>query len=356
MVWTLAGCGAAETANNRAQNAKNEIDEVKDSVEMKVVDKLDCSGTISQETRTLISDALTAADFDPEELVTTPEELARFVGAVAVSTDTTAMLLGNVAQIARIGHMGAAHAGAWDTLICGESTAIACTDTITDVTRGLATSVVECDNATPGAVRVSFDDACTLFVTENAGSISYRRSDGAYAFDDFALGSVRQVDGLLAVSLESDDGLHLAVGEMEGISVATNEGKSCEERLTISRLIADAVSTGLSVDIDAERLADDKTMSIATPVGAATFSNAAPCTCPDPGSVIDWRWTGFIKGQGDANLRLSYAAATKEGACADVSVKVMSWPAQCDGAATDCGKSAVEKLLGPLVAATCVPR
>lgn len=354
------GCGGIggdnEDNNNPMNNPADRLGAVKDDVQSSVVDKLDCSGTISQETRTLVTDALAAADFDPEELVATPEELARFIGAVAVSTDTTAMLVGNVAQIAKVGHLPAAHAGGWDQLMCDDETSAECTDLITAEASGTASSRVECEAGAPNAVRVDFADACTLFVTENDGAVTYRRDDGAYAFDDFALGSVRQLDGVLAVDFESGDTHRMTVGEDEGISVATNAGKSCEERLTVDRLVAESTAALLSIDIDATRLADEKTTSVSTPQGPAVFTRARNCVCPDPGSVMDWRWTGFVKGQGDANLRLRYAEASVEEKCADVSVEILSWPEQCDGESSDCGKQVVEDLLGPLVAATCVSR
>lgn len=350
----MTSCGMTEA--DPVQNAKTKADDVKDDVEAKVVDKLDCSGTITQETRTLISDALAAADFDPAALVTTPEELARFVGAVAVSTDTTAMLLGNVAQLATIGHMAEARAGTWDDMTCDDVRTVDCTDLVAGTMSGQATSTVECDAGTPSAVRLNFTDDCTLFVTQNAGAVALQRESGAYEFEDFSLGSVRQVDGVLAVDFESTDAHRVTVGQSEGISIATNAGKSCEERLTIREMIAETTSAALSLEIDAERLANEKTMSIATPSGPATFTHANKCTCPDPGSVMDWRWTGFIKGMGDANLRLNYLEAAPDTGCADVEVEILSWPDECDGETADCGKSAVQGLLGPLVAATCVQR
>lgn len=356
VMMALAACGPAEERTNPIDETQAKVAEVKDDVKTEVVDTLDCSGTITQETRTLVADALAAADFDPTELVTGPEELARFIGAVAVSTDTTAMLLGNVAQIARTGHVAAAHAGMWDTLACDDIVTSDCTDAVTGATTGSVTSTVACDAGSPSAVELEFSDDCTLFVTRNAGAVSYRREGGAYEFDGLRLGSVRQVDGVLAATLEAGDVQRLVVSEADGISIASNAGKSCEERLTIRELVATTSPDALSADIDAERLADGKTMSLAMPMGPATFTRAANCACPDPGSVVDWRWTGFLKGQGDANLRLAYREATRPEACADVEVEILSWPSQCEGESTDCGKAATEALLGPLLAATCVAR
>ena len=357
----LSACGSASDTDpiGDAKNAVNGgIDmttAAKEDVENAVVDRLDCSGMVREETRNLVTEALDGARLG-DEFPVEATELARLIGAVAASTDTTALLAGNVGSIARLGHFPAAHANQWDTFTCDDTQSDACVDAITTDESGTYSSSVVCEQGEPTAVELSFADQCTLFVTENSGAVTLRRDDGAYLFDEFALGSVRQVDGALTATFEDATTDRLEVSEGDGLTIASNAGKSCESRLTLRRLVAERSEGLLDVDLDAERESDGKTFNLSTPEGPARFTEATGCACPDPGSIVDVRWTGFLKGQGDANLRLAYREVDDGERCADVAVEILSWPEQCEGESTDCGKATAEQLLGPLFSATCVPR
>ncbi len=363
------GCGLGDDNNGSATNNGTTVNNgqlpdptetannLKDKISTEVEDKLDCSGVVGEETRNLVTDAIAKANLDGD-LVVSPTELARFVGGVALSTDTTAMMVGNVAQIARVGHLPQALGGQWDDFTCDDETTSACVDEISGEEKGSATTRVVCEEGAPTSVRATFDGGCQLFVTENSGALELRREDGRFSFDDFAIGSVRQVDGLLSVALDQGEVDRIDVAQGEGLSIASNAGKSCEERLTINQLVAEFAPAFTSVDIDAERLADEKTITLLTPDAPATWSKDAPCSCPDAGSAIEWGWKGFLMGQGDARVRLNYSEGNSDESCATVDVELTNWPEQCDGegAAGDCGKKAVEELLGPIFTATCVGR
>lgn len=354
----LAACGADDgESNNRIPNPGDAADSVRAKVEEEVSDSLDCSGMVREETRNLVTDAINEAE-QFEDLVVEPEALARFVGAVVVSTDTTALLVGNVARIATLGHFPAALRGEWDDLECDAETVVPCVDELSGEERGSATTSVVCEDGAPTAVRASFAEGCQLFVTENSGTVDLRRADGALAFDGFSIGSVRQLEGLLAVAVTNGAVDRVAVADEVGLSISSNAGKSCEERLTIRELVADLADDHTAVDIDAERLAGGETVTLLTPDAPAVWSKHGACTCPDAGSALEWGWKGFLKGEGDARLRLNYAESESAESCASVTVDVMNWPEQCDGegAAGDCGKAAVEALLGPIFSAACVPR
>lgn len=365
LVALAVGCGGVTGANNGDEdvdpNAQPNLDpnnlstSVKDKVGDEVVDRLDCSGFVREETRTLITDALQAADFAPENLATSPQEIGRLVGSVVASTDATSLLVGNVVQIGRTGHMPMALGGQWDQLTCGETTEFSCTDAISAEETGTGTSTVECDGEEVSAVRTSFSDGCRLFVTQNDGAVSLRRSDNVFVFDEFALGSVRQVDGELSLGFADEEVNRIEVAPDAEISVASNAGKSCEERLTIRELLAESEPGVASLTLDAERLSDGKTLGITT-VEPAAYSADRNCACPDPGAVIDWRWAGFLDGEGVADLRFSYGEPNNDDTCASVDVEILSWPEQCDGESADCGREAIQTILGPIVSAGCVAR
>ena len=354
----LTACGPdGGESNNAVPKPGDAADSVRAKVEEEVSDSLDCSGVVREETRNLVTRAISDAE-QFEDLVVAPEELARFVGAVVVSTDTTALLVGNVARIATLGHFPAALRGEWDELSCGEATVVPCVDELTEAEHGTATTSVVCEDGAPTAVRATFGEGCQLFVTENSGAVDLRRADGALAFDGFSIGSVRQLEGLLAVAVTDGVVKQVSVADDTGLSIASNAGKSCEERLTIRELVADLADDHTAIDIDAERLAGGETVSLLTPDAPAVWSKQGACTCPDPGSALEWGWKGFLKGEGDARLRLDYAEPKTDDSCASVTVDIMNWPEQCDGETTagDCGKAAVEALLGPVFSAACVPR
>jgi hypothetical protein len=245
--------------------------------------------------------------------------------------------------------------GRWDELTCGETETIRCVDAISGEDHGGSTSTVECDGGDPTTVRMQFSDGCRLFVTDNDGAVSLRRSDGVFVFEELSLGSVRQVDGELNIGFDNDEVKSIEVAPDAEISVATNAGKSCEERLTIRELVAENAPGVASLTLDAERLSDGKTLGITT-VQPAAFSTARNCACPDPGAVIDWHWAGFLEGQGEADLRLSYGEPENEDTCGSVDVEILSWPEQCDGESSDCGRQAIQTILGPIVSAACVSR
>lgn len=352
----LTACGGV--TDNKPENPIDmtvDAEETKDKVKDAVVDRLDCSGMVSEETRNLVTDAVDRASLG-DDLTLAPPEVARLIGAVVASTDSTALLVGNIGAIAQLGHLPAAHAAQWDTLSCDGGESDSCVDALTTSEQGTYESTVLCEAGEPTGVRVGFEEQCSLFVTENSGAVTLRRADAAYLFEDFGIGSVRQVNGALTASFDQGATATYTVSEGDGLSIASNAGKSCEERLTLSRLVAEQSEGLTAIDIDAERLSDGKTFSFSTPEGPARFTEATSCVCPDPGSVLDVRWQGFLKGQGDANLRLTYYGAEGGERCAEVGVEILSWPQQCDGESTDCGKGAMQELLGPLFSATCVAR
>lgn len=345
-----AACGAVDDAKEQAQGTEApSVDELKEKVYAAVVDKLDCSGLVRQETRELVTQALDAGEVDLERLAVSPTELARIVAAAAITTDSGVLLWGNVAQVLRQGHLASAVSDDWSSLNCAESTPFECEDALTGQVAGEGLTSVVCEGGEPVAVRAEFSGGCRVFGTENAGALELSR-DATVTFDEFTLGSVRQIHGSLSVEAETGQINRIEIDPGEQLTVSSNAGKSCEQTLTLRSLVAQDIGERTTIEIDAERLADGKTVAVKTLDGPVGWQESASCSCPTSGSV-ELRTTDLL-GQGEqGTLRLHYAPGQSE-RCSQVSAEIVSWPEQCEEVA-DCGRDTVERLAGSLVTAAC---
>lgn len=351
---TLLGCGAVDDATDRAKEVDapdtSSAEQLEEDVRTAVVDKLDCSGMVREETRQLVGDALDRDHVELDQLVTSPKELARMVAAAAATTDSTILLWGNVGEVLRHGYFPSALDGGWNEFGCDDRQSFQCQDALGGGVVGQGQTSVVCDQSAPTAVRAEFSGGCKLFGTENAGALEMSRQS-VVSFDQFELGSVRQVDGKIDVDVQSGELHRLEVDTGGALTVASNSGKSCEQRLTVRTLVAAKTLEQTRIDIDAERLADEKTVAVSTVGGPVHWQASSHCSCPTAGSV-ELRVSNPVGLGKEGTLRLHYQPGQGE-RCSTVQAEVLSWPNGCEKIA-NCGRDTIESLMGDLVGAACV--
>jgi hypothetical protein len=355
---TGAACGEDDPADEMVESTMN-IDvptpeEIVETIKEEVQDRIDCSGYAREETRNLITDTIT--NLDVSELVSEPEEVARLVGAAAVTTSTTALLVGNLLSMLKVGHLSQAVAGQWDALTCDSVESFDCEDALTGQKQGSGSTTVGCSEGVASKIGVEFRDGCQLSGTQNEGSFEFLRTESALRFANFTLGSVKKMEGDVTVNVDNGALTSLEVLTSSPLVISSNAGKSCEERLTFRKMVATELDDRMNLELDIEKLSDGSTYGIRTLENDAAWSKAFDCSCPMAMSGFDILVPKPL-GLADetATLRFTYNDAGSEDSCSEANVEVVEWPQTCgDLGPDDCGKAAIGGVLSSLVSATCV--
>lgn len=342
-VFVLTGCGLLGKAEEEAPDDPPEPEEVKDEV----VEKLDCSGVARQETRTQVRNALKGRDL--EKLATKPADLARIVAGTAATTDTSALLFGNVGRLANQEYMRSAVAGSWSALECGAEHSKTCEDALSDRSSGAVATAVQCSESEPEAVRAEYRDGCRLFGTKNSGAVTYRR-DSTLQFADFVVGTVRGVDGTLAVETESEEIRQISLDTGGALTVTSDPGKECEKETTIRELTATDREERADLSFDASRSSDGKTIRVQTPEDPVAYAKPVDCSCPSSGS-LQVRHSDPVGLGEPGEIRLDYSSGDGEN-CSKVEAEIRTWPEGCEGNES-CGRNLAQDLVGELVTASC---
>lgn len=359
LATSVVACGddlssSADNAKNKVENATTNVDPgaLKDDVESAVVDRLDCSGYVREETRNSIAASLEGQDFDG--LLAEPTELARAVGAAALTTDTTVLLVGNISRLASQGHLQTAMTGQWDDLSCDTAPTVdPCSDLLNGVTAGEVTTSVVCESGQIASVRAEFSDGCQLFGTENGGAVNYERG-GTLDFDNMTLGTVNEVSGRMAVELTDGEIRRMLLDTADPVEIASNVGKSCEERLIMRAFDAIDSAESYSIDMDIERIVGDDVLRVRTVDGAAAWGKPVDCTCPVTGSALELTMTDPVGLGQEGTVQFAYGAAQGD-VCGSSEASIMTWPEGCSGDES-CGREIAESVLGALVTTSCVGR
>jgi hypothetical protein len=354
----LTACDEDNPADDFVQNAMNtEVptsEEVVDAIKEEVQDRIDCSGYAREETRNLITAAITNQDVS--DLVSEPAEVARLVGAVAVTTNTTALLVGNLLAMLKVGHLSQAATGQWDALTCDSTEDFECEDALTGQKQGSGSTTVGCNDGVASKIAVEFRDGCQLSGTENNGAFEFLRTESALRFAEFTLGSVKKMDGDVTVNIDNGAVTSLEILTGSPLVISANAGKSCEERLTFRKMVATELEDRMNLALDIEKLADGSTYGIRTLENDAAWSKSLDCPCPIAMSGFDLLVPKPL-GLADetATLRFTYGESASDDHCSEASVEVVEWPQSCgEVGPADCGKAAIGNVLSSLVSATCV--
>ncbi len=346
---------AKETVSNAAANVSTNVDpsSIKERVEAEVVDRLDCSGYVREETRDSVAATLEGRDL--EGLLAEPTKLARAVGAAALTTDTTVLLVGNISRLASQGHLQTAMGGQWDSLSCGDApTEETCSDLLSGGDAGtIATSVV-CEGDAVTAVRAQFDGGCKLFGTENSGAVNFERGNGVLSFEQFKLGSVNEVSGRMIVEVAEGEVNRLGLDTGTPIEIASNVGKSCEERLIMRSFEAIDTAANYSLDFDIERIVGEDTLRVRTVQGPASWGKPVDCSCPTTGSTVELTMTDPVGLGKEGIVQFAYGSASGD-VCSESTAQILTWPDGCEGDDT-CGRTVAEDLLGALVTTSCLSK
>jgi hypothetical protein len=341
-LFVLTGCGWFGKAEEEAPDAP-EPEEVRDEV----VEKLDCSGVARQETRSQVRNALEGRDL--EKLAAKPAELARIVAGTAVTTDTSALLWGNVGRVVEQKYMRSVLTGTWSELECGARHSKTCNDALSDRTSGEVATAVQCSESDPDAVRAEYRDGCRLFGTKNSGAVTYNR-ESTLQFADFVVGTVRAVDGKVAVETESEEIRQISLDTGDALTVTRDPEKDCEKQTTIRELTATDRDHRADMSFDASRTSDDKTVRVRTPEDPVAYAKPVDCSCPTNGT-LQVRHSDPVGLGEPGEIQLSYSSGEGE-SCSKVEAEVLTWPEGCDGNKT-CGRDLVQDLVGDLVTASC---
>ena len=164
-IAVLSGCSDDNELIPNGDAAENLVEEVPspgevvDGLREEIEDRLDCSGYIREETRNLITDVV--IDGDVSELDWEAGEIARLVGAAAVTTNTTALLVGNLVSMMQVGHLGRITEGDWDSLTCDSTATFDCEDALTGERKGTGSTTVQCEQNSPAKIALNFAGGCT---------------------------------------------------------------------------------------------------------------------------------------------------------------------------------------------------
>lgn len=344
-------------------DATNGLDDAAAAIEDALFAQLECEELVRPSTLERIRAVLHDPGADElRALLLNPQDLASVVALGGAQVEGPVLLARNVLRVVETGAAADLLANGWDGVSCDEPVTLACT-------AGEETSTVRCDGAAASSITLSFA-GCTLGGTVADGALTLSRIPGddgvaALSFEGLTFDEVQRLEGalLLDVPLEpgaGDGSLTALVASPDTLSVVEHgglaSGLSCAAETTFDRAGLSVTATDAIVEAQARHLTPDQVVGVETFGEHLRFGDRL-CGCPLPGSGMLVDVPRPLGRAGEiARARVTWAAATDAGACADAKVTLEDWPSTCDGVqdvSGDCARAATEQTLERLFDALC---
>jgi hypothetical protein len=344
-----------DTVDDNISKSDQELlaEEIKGHIEDFVV----CSEKIRPTTVQRIENILEDPNQDTlVDLVTAPEVLADVVAAAGTKVELSVILARNLLLLYEQGHVPELLENGFSNLSCDDTLTVACT-------AGTGSTTVMCTDGTVDGVQASFD-GCILSGTQWDGSATFIQmapTDMALVLDGLTLDEVDDLSGTLLYSSTGDAHHHLQLQEGEGFAITSHGGPeggfSCGEALELVAFSVLHDGGDAVVRLDGQNVKEDERIFLLTDGEHLSYSAPLSCACPAVGSILEVGIEKAVAGvEGAGHLKLTYGEPSDSSSCASVQVEATQWPSDCsvlDKGGSDCGKSALEGALAPLLQAFC---
>ncbi len=343
------------TAALRAQR-----DRLAKKLEDEVRDYLVCAGMDRPNTLSEVASLLRDRDkIGLQELLMAPDNLAQLVGMAGATVEGQLLLARNLQQLAQQGLIQKLIQEGSAAISCGETAPVLCTS-------GQALTRAVCDGQALKHVEADFH-GCMFGGTQRQGVVRVMpdpsdRSSLTFHFDDLQSGPLESLSGALVLDVDlSVDAQSFSLISQLGLISRARGGHdgafSCGQTQTLNLLSVDRAEGELAIGLAGRRQTKDATYQLETFGDHLSWRADHACTCPVAGSGLR---LGVPKplGRADQVATLEVRFVPGASGCSKIDATLVDWPTQCsvtESVLRDCGKSAAEALLSPLLDTLCQP-